>query len=497
MLNQIPGYLDQHDKLPDGSLPPEDQALLTLLGQATAKAAGAGDLNFLIQGTNGKELIGLSRIIASAPGGGKSFGAGDGAQFLADLVTKITDAGANSPTDDYGTAVAQALRAAAQNGDAVRLALSGPGGQQLATELLQGSVSLKEDVGTLGGSYTENVPPRFPDSDAIAEFLNAGLMTSRGLSPLAEQQIQAAYSVIRAAAAFHGWNPSDKMTVVDVGDLPPSVVQALIHYAANNSLDLAVSGDGQSDGIGQVTSGPGPPFYNFTVSGGEVSAFLALVLKDPKDAAAYRGYLQGTYSQVVSDAIKGGNTSNWTVPYASLLSKTQLLVDQEHLDAAQRADALSANRVMVFTMITGALGNAPGGDMLGLGQAVDGFVQPLAGSSTTDYGGVLGHLFDTSHTASAQQDAHQDDVNQIEYMKLVVTQGALDSGRLKPDMIDPGIVVDGKIVYGTQFQTWFETHGANLTLGPPSAKGADQPAPSVPSLQDYVNQIATSLEIHK
>ena len=498
LLSRIPGYFNQHDKLPDGSLPPEDQALLTQIGQATAKAAAAGNLNFLIANTSGANLVGLAQIVAAA-GGGQAFGSGPGAQFLADLVTKLTDVATNSPADassaDYSNAVSQALAASAQDGDAVRLALSGPGGQQLVTQLLQGSVSLKELVGTLGGSYTEEVPPKFPDAAAIAAFLNAGLMTSRGTDSVAMQQIQAAFNVIRVAAAFSSWNPSTNNASIDVGGLPPSITQALIHYAANNSLDLALSVGHANDGLAQVTSGPGAPFYNFTLADGEVSAFLNLALKNPDDAAAYRGYLQGAYSGAVKTAIQSPQ-SDWTLPYAHLLTTTQLLIDQQHLDVAQKADAASTSHLMVFNMITGALGNAPGGNLIGMAQSVDGFVQPLAGAPSTTDGGLLSHLFDTSHTTNAQQANHQDDVSQVDYMKQLVAQGALDSGRLKPDMLDPGVVVNGTVVNSPQFQTWFETKGANLVLSPPDSYLPNRPNNAL-SLEDYVDRLANSLELNK
>jgi len=498
LLGQIPGYLDQHDKQPNGSLLPEDQALLALLGQATAKAAAAGNLSFLVANTGGADLVGLVQIVAAADGG-QTFGKGPGAQFLADLVTKMTDVATNSTGAPdfslYSPAVSQALQAAVQDGDAVRLALSGPGGQQLVTQLLQGSVSLKELMGTLGGTYMVDIPQRFPDAAAITAFLNEGLMTSRGADPTSLQQVQAAFNVIQAGAAFGSWNPSTDQLSIDVGALPPAVTQALIHYAANNSLDLALSQGHSNNGIAQVTSGPGAPFYNFTMADGEANAFLNLALKNPDDAAAYRGYLQGTYAQVVKTAIQSPQ-SDWTLPYANLLTTTQLLIHKKQLDAAQKADAASTSHLMVMNMIAGAFGNAPGPNMLGVAQTVDGFVQPLAGAPQTTYGGLLGHLFDTSHTATAQQATHLDDIKQIEFMKQVVTQGALDSGRLRPDMLDPGVVSNGRVLNGSQFQTWFETKGANLVLSPPDSYIPNHPNNAL-SLENYVDRLVTSLELNK
>jgi len=151
----------------------------------------------------------------------------------------------------------------------------------------------------------------------------------------------------------------------------------------------------------------------------------------------------------------------------------------------------------VFNMITGAAGNAPGGNMIGIAQTVDGFMQPLAGAPPTTDGGLLAHLFDQSHTATAIQNVHQDDINQIQHMQVLVTQGALDSGRLKPDMLDPGVVVDGKVVDSGAFQTWYETRGSKYILSPPPP---EHPDPTftlrIKSLQDYVNQLTTALELH-
>jgi len=497
LVSKFPSYLLSHDKLPDGSLPPEDQALLTMLGQATAKAADAGSMASVVANTSDSDLLGLSTIVAAA-GGGQAFGKGPGAVFLSDLVTKLVNDSSNfQDSKAFNTALSQSLEAAAQDGDAVRLALSSADGQQLVTELLQGSVSLNELYGTVGGSYTTAVGPKFTDSAAISAFLNAGLMRQRGSDPVAMQEIQAAMNVIRAAAAFQGWDPSNASMAAEVGPLPASITQALIHYASNNSLDLALSGNASDDTVQMVRVGPNTPFYNFVVTHDEVTSFLALALKDPKDAAAYRGWLQGTYASAVQVAIQSGPEADWTQPYANLMVDTQKLIDHQTLDAAGRADAIAANHLMVFNMITGAAGNAPGGNMIGIAQTVDGFMQPLAGAPPTTDGGLLAHLFDQSHTATAIQNVHQDDINQIQHMQVLVTQGALDSGRLKPDMLDPGVVVDGKVVDSGAFQTWYETRGSKYILSPPPP---EHPDPTftlrIKSLQDYVNQLTTALELH-
>jgi len=285
LVSKFPSYLLSHDKLPDGSLPPEDQALLTMLGQATAKAADAGSMASVVANTSDSDLLGLSTIVAAA-GGGQAFGKGPGAVFLSDLVTKLVNDSSNfQDSKAFNTALSQSLEAAAQDGDAVRLALSSADGQQLVTELLQGSVSLNELYGTVGGSYTTAVGPKFTDSAAISAFLNAGLMRQRGSDPVAMQEIQAAMNVIRAAAAFQGWDPSNASMAAEVGPLPASITQALIHYASNNSLDLALSGNASDDTVQMVRVGPNTPFYNFVVTHDEVTSFLALALKDPKDAA--------------------------------------------------------------------------------------------------------------------------------------------------------------------------------------------------------------------
>lgn len=497
LVSKFPSYLLSHDKLPDGSLPPEDQALLTMIGKATAKAADAGSLASVVANSSDSDLLGLSTIVAAA-GGGQAFGKGPGAVFLSDLVTKlVNDSGNFQDSKAFNTALSQSLEAAAQDGDAVRLALSSTDGQQLVTELLQGSVSLNELYGTVGGSYTTTVGPKFTDSAAISAFLNAGLMRQRGSDPVAMQEIQAAMNVIRAAAVFHGWDPSNASMAAEVGPLPDSITQALIHYASNNSLDLALSGNASDDTVQMVRVGPNTPFYNFVVTHDEVTSFLALALKDPKDAGAYRGWLQGTYASAVQVAIQSGPEADWTQPYANLMVDTQKLIDHQTLDAAGRADAIAANHLMVLNMIAGAAGNAPGGNMIGIAQTVDGFMQPLAGAPPTTDGGLLAHLFDQSHTATAIQNAHQDDINQIQHMQVLVTQGALDSGRLKPDMLDPGVVVDGKVVDSGAFQTWYETRGSKYILSPPPPEHPDPTfALRIKSLQDYVNQLTTALELH-
>ena len=89
-----------------------------------------------------------------------------------------------------------------------------------------------------------------------------------------------------------------------------------------------------------------------------------------------------------------------------------------------------------------------------------------------------------------------DDIKQIEFMKQVVTQGALDSGRLRPDMLDPGVVSNGRVLNGSQFQTWFETKGANLVLSPPDSYIPNHPNNAL-SLENYVDRLVTSLELNK
>ncbi|MBS2545365.1 hypothetical protein KGQ19_00635 [Catenulispora sp. NL8] len=497
LVGKFPAYLLSHDRLPDGSLPPADQALLTQLGQAAAKAADAGSMASVVAASSVSDLLGLSTVVAAA-GGGQAFGKGPGAMFLSDLVTKLVNTNTYSDPISYNTALTQALQAAAENGDAVRLALSSAEGQQLATELLQGSVSLKEQVGTVGGSYTNTVGPKFTDPAAISAFLNAGLMGKRGSDPVAMQEIQAALNVVRAAAAFHGWDPSDPSMPAEVGPLPESITQALIHFASNNSLDLALSTQGSSDGLSTVQYGPNAPFYNFTVTQDELKSFLSLALADPKNAAAYRGWLQGSYTGLVQAAIQDGPKSDWTQPYSQLIIATQAVIDKQQLDAAGHADAMAANHVMVFNMLTGALGNAPGGEALGIAQTVDGFLQPLAGSPPTTDGGLLHQLFDQSHTATVALGTHQDDINQIQHMQVLVAQGALDSGRLTPDMLSPGVVVDGKVQDNTAFQTWYGTLGSKLVLGPPAPPHPDalDKALTPRSLQEYVNEFTNALELH-
>ena len=300
VLSQVPGYLNKHDGLPDGSLPPEDQALLAMLGQAAAKAAAAGNLNFLVADTNGNELVGLSEVLASAPGGGKSFGSGDGAQLLADLVTKMTAATTNlpfnSPSGVYNAALAQDLRLAADNGDAVRLALSGPGGLQLATQLLEGSAPLTETAGAYVIAVKEDQGARLTDPNAIAAFLNAGVMATRGTDPTTQQALQAAFNVVEATSAFSSWNPSTDQHAYTVGNLPDPISAALRNYATANMFDLSQStGHSSAQGLTPISGIPGNP-YTFVVADGDLQAFLKVALQDPHDAMAYQALVEKKYT---------------------------------------------------------------------------------------------------------------------------------------------------------------------------------------------------------
>jgi hypothetical protein len=501
-LGQIPGYLDKNDKLRDGSLTTEDQALLAMLGRAMAKAAAAGNLDTLIANTDGTDLIGLARI-AGAAGDGKVFGSGPGAQFLADMLTKLSNT-ASTETDPgkihaYDSAMSQALQAATQDGDAARLAMSGTGGQQLVTQLLEGSVSLSGVIGTLGGEYSDDIPVRFSDSAAVGAFLNTALLHQRGSDPVSLQQVQAAMNVVRAGAAFQTWNPGDQNTSFKIGKLPPSLVVVMNNYAANNVLDLALSDGSASDAISTIHTGPGAPFYRFSVTDAEQKAFLKLALSGPfpRDAAGYRGYLEGKYSDAVQAAITYGHDGNWTKPMGALLATTQGIINDERLTDAQKIDAANTSHLVLFNMLTGAMGNAPvDGKLLGWSQSGIGLLAPLGGNLPHD-GSYFDHVFDTSHAKDALETNSADNFVQLHHMQAVVTQGALNSGLLKPSMLDPGIVGNGKIVEGAQFDTWYETRGNLLTLGPPAPPGTDPTTYKVPSLDDYVDAILNPLELHR
>lgn len=502
LLGRIPGYLDKNDKLPDGSLTPEDQALLAMLSRATAKAAAAGNLDTLIADTDGADLIGLARI-AGAAGDGKMFGSGPGAQFLADLLTKLSNAASTETYLDkihaYDFAMTQALQAATQDGDAARLAMSGDGGLQLVTQLLEGSVPLSGVIGTVGGEYSDDIPVRFSDSAAVGAFLNTALLRQRGSDPVSLQQVEAAMNIVRAAAAFQTWNPGDQNSSFNVGKLPPSLVVVMNNYAANNVLDLALSDISTSDSIAMVYKGPGAPFYRFSVTAAEQKAFLKLALSGPcpRDAAGYRGYLEGRYSDAVQAAIIYGSDANWTKPVGNLLATTQGIINDERLTHAQQVDAANTSHLVLFNMLTGAAGGAPvEGAILGWSQSGIGLMAPLAGNLPHD-NNYFAHVFDTSHADDALEANSTDNGVLLHHMQAVVTQGALDSGLLKPDMLDPGIVANGKIVEGAQFDTWYETRGNLLSLGPPAPPGTDLDHYVVPSLDDYVDAVLTPLELQR
>lgn len=501
VLSQVPGYLNKHDGLPDGSLPPEDQALLTLLGQATAKAAAAGQLNFLVAETNGNDLAGLSQIVASGPGGGKAFGSGDGAQFLADLVTKMTAATMNQPligpNNVYNAALAQDLRLAADDGDAVRLALSGPGGLQLATQLLEGSAPLTETVGAYVIAVKEDPGARLTDPNAIAAFLNAAVVTTRGTDLTTQQNLQAAFNLVEATSAFSSWDPSSDQHAYTVGSLPDPICAALRNLATANMFDLSQSTiHSSAQGLTTISGIPGNP-YTFVASDADVQSFLKIALRNPHDAMAYEALVEKKYTEAVSNAIRFGPLSDTTPGYANLVSSTQKLIDAQQIGAAQQVDARNANHMLILNMLGGAFGNAPGSNEVGVVQSLQGLVQPTIGGGST----YIGHFFDTSHAAQAQADGHTADVDLTDYARLLATQGAYDAGALvvvtsPPDPshplphnaipIGPGMVgADGKIQQNsTAFQSWWDT-GQNPIVGN-----------SIQPLSHYVDQIQNAMTIH-
>lgn len=129
--------------------------MLGTLGTGLANAASHGWVTAsTFSGLSGAALIGLSKLIA-APENGKAYKQPDGANFLADVERTYinhevslehsdgsTMAGpltGQVKLDAFGPALTAMLNTAAENGDAARIALSGPDGLDLATHLLQGS----------------------------------------------------------------------------------------------------------------------------------------------------------------------------------------------------------------------------------------------------------------------------------------------------------------------------------------------------------------------
>ncbi|ACU73994.1 hypothetical protein Caci_5135 [Catenulispora acidiphila DSM 44928] len=500
---KVPGYLDQHDKLPDGSLPPADQALMSMLGKATAKAASAGDLNLLIAPTTGAGLLGLARLVA-ADGNGKDFGDGDGAQFLADLTTKLSDETANlpfnGPTDVYDAALSQALTAATQDGTAARLALSGDGGLKLATQLLEGSAPITETVGAYYTTMNENEGPHLViDPNTIAGFLNAAILAKTpGSDPASQQGMQAALNVVRATAAFSSWDPSNNEHIYTVGPLPDSIRGALYNYGNAYSFDLAQSAaDSHTDGVLPRGDMPGNP-YDFVATTDETKAFLDEIMSDPKSAGGFQGFVQAQYSDAVKAAIQGGPQLDFTPNYANLVALTQSVVNGKHLSAAQQVDATNANHQVMFNMLAGALGNAPGpadgipGASVGIVQTLDGLLQPTVGPGA----GPIGRFFDTTHAAQATIDNMNANISQVDLARLLATQGAYDSGKL--DLADsPGIVdaTTRKVVYGPAFQSWWGNH-ENTPLGPINPK-TGEPVDGSKSLETYAIQVQNAFGLHQ
>lgn len=499
-LGKIPGYLDQHDKLPDGSLPPADQALMATLGHATAKAASAGYLNLLMAPTTGASLLGLARIVA-ADGNGKDFGDGAGAQFLADLTTKLTDETTNlpfnGPKDAYNAALQQSLTAAAQDGTAARLALSGADGLKLATELLEGSAPITETVGAYTTVVNEYEGPHLTvDPNSIAAFLNAGILQQTpGSDPVTEQGMQAALNVIRATAAFSSWDPSNNEHIYTVGKLPDAVTKALYNYGNSYSFDLAQSAaDSSTDGVEMRGDLPGSP-YDFVATTDETKAFLKTIFSDPKSAGAYQGFVQAQYSGAVQASIEGGPHYDFTDNYANLLALTQSVINGQNLSDAQKIDATNANHLVMFNMLAGAFGNAPGpegvpGHVLGVAQTLDGLLQPTVGPGS----GPIGDFFDTTHADQAAQQNLQANIGQVDIARILATQGAHDSGRLDLSS-NPGIVDgQGRVQYGSAFQSWWG-NGQNPPLGPINPK-TGEPVAGSKSLEQYVNQVQNAIGLH-
>lgn len=455
LLGRIPTYFSQHDKTSDGSFPPEDQALLTLLGQVTAKAAAAGRLNFLIADTSSADLMGLGPIIAA--GGGQAFGNGPGAQFLADLVTKLTltpptGQDGSNPTA-YGTVLLQLLQAAAQNGDAARIALSGDKGRQLALQILKDSTPLKSVIYVDGQGNPWTTPPLLGgDGSIVHSFLDAALLhgDSRTNSPADQQSVVAAYNVVHATVDYKAWDPTDykSSTMVYKQGLPVNVNNGLIDYANTYMFDLGRSLDGNNlnEGIGSLGSISGHPL-TFYVPYTSVQDFLAFVLADPHAAGQYLGNAQAQLTHAMALAMKGGSGTNYTADYASLVAETQKLIDSQNLSAAQHKDAIATSRLTLFNSLAGVFADAPGGNVLGVAQMMDGLLQPTA----------TGGIFDTGHAQSVLHDNSLNDLYLNHMGRVLAAQAAVEAGLLDPSTLPPGIVDNNNVVIpGVPFQSWYD-----------------------------------------
>ncbi|NUS06724.1 MAG: hypothetical protein HOV97_29685 [Nonomuraea sp.] len=446
-------------------------------------------------------LLGLSRLVATVPG--RSFGDGPGAQLLADLVTKMTAATTNLPfdgpaADDYGpynAALSIALKAATDNGDAVRLALSGPGGLTLATQLLEGATPVSETVGAYVTTVTDPGWAKLTDAGAIAEFLDAGVMAARGADSTTMQSMQAALNVVKATAAFSAWNPSNDQHAYEVGKLPDSITASLRNYATANMYDLAQSSmDSRTEAVQSDAGIPGSPL-TFIVKRSDAETFLKVALRNPNDAMAYQTLVEGKYSEAVRNAIQFGPFYDTTDGYANLAASAQQIIDGQSIDAAKQIDARNTNHQLIANMLGGAFGNAPGPVGLGISQSLEGLMQPTIGGGA----GWIGRFFDTSHAAQAQLDAHQSDINLEDHSKLLATQGAYQAGALVvvhdltdvrhvpagaapngPDMIS----ADGAVRDNATFQTWWK-NGENVPLGPGGQK-----------LSDFAAKIQNAMAIH-
>lgn len=494
LLGQIPGYLDKNDKLPDGSLPPEDQALLTTLGQATAKAAAAGYLDSLVSSTDTANLPGLIRIVGAA-GGGKIFGAGPGAVFLADLATKTTLSGLQD-----GDSILQALQAAEQNGDAARIALSGANGRQLALQLLKDSTALSttppppldsDYYRRLGTGADENdsvtIQPAIlgGDGSIIHSFLDAALLhgDARTNSVADQQSVTAAYNVIHAVVDYKDWNPTDPRAgaTVDKLGLPVNVNNGLIDYANTYAFDLGRSlmGTNATDGLTPLGNIPGGP-QTFYVPYSTAQQYLSFTLSDPKAAGNYLGNAEVQLTHAMSLAMKSNSGIDYTGDYANLVAATQKITDSQNLSAAQHNDAIANSRLTLFNSLTGGLGNAPGGTAIGVGQMLDGLLSPVAGGS----------LFDTSHAQAAITANNLNDLLLNHMGPALATQAAIDAGKLDPAALHSGILSSGNVVLPNQnLLSWYDDNKhmpvSNLMQG-------DKQVGAL-TLKDYADELSTAI----
>ncbi|OLE24703.1 MAG: hypothetical protein AUG49_12725 [Catenulispora sp. 13_1_20CM_3_70_7] len=463
LLGTIPGWLQQHPGSSDGA----DGLLLSTIGARMAGAASDGSLDALdlTTGASTASLIGLSKLLETTTG--QQYQPPKGSEFLAILARSyINHEDGLAPIDraDFGPALTAALNLAASNVDAARAVMAGPDGVELATKLLQGSASITYLIGGRPSSqWHTTVAYTGVDPNAIAAFLDAAKMPIDPAHPELRttgdadlQRVLAAHNVASAAAEFDSWAPP-KVGFEDpkkIG-LPSEITTSLAGYAKDFSYDLAVSVSDDNPGgiIATVDGVPGgQPIFELTDQ--NARAFLKVALSDPDAASKFKGIAVARYQDAVKVALMSNGDLDHTQGYAKLVAASQQIIDKMDLSAAQHKDAVAAEHAALVDALLGGMGNAPSGTAGGLAQAIGGLLTPY----------IDAHL-GTTYADEAAAANHQADLLISSRADVLVTQAALDAGKLtigtdRKTQIPIGITDGhGRVVGNGQFRTWYTGTG--------------------------------------